>query len=76
MEKEKQRPRAQKRHAEAQQQGLTCIDCHKGVAHLLPDDYDENVDYTAGVKMTPIAQPVGEPGPPAASAGGPLPAKP
>ena len=76
MEKAKQRPRAQQRHAEAQQKGMTCIDCHKGIAHLLPDDYDENVDYTAGVKMTPIAQPVGEPGPPAASAGGPGTTKP
>jgi hypothetical protein len=50
---------------------MTCIDCHKGIAHLLPDDYDENVDYTAGVTITPVAQAVGLPGPPAASAGGP-----
>src|SRR5206468_1246796 len=36
IEKDKQRPRAQQRHAEAQQKGMTCIDCHKGIAHLLP----------------------------------------
>jgi cytochrome c-type protein NapC len=75
MEKAKQRPRAQQRHAEAQQKGMTCIDCHKGIAHLLPQDYDEDFDYTAGVKVTPHVA-IGEPGPPAASAGGPIPAKP
>jgi cytochrome c-type protein NapC len=35
----KQRPSAQKKHAEAQKQGKTCIDCHKGIAHLLPAEY-------------------------------------
>lgn len=35
----KQRPAAQKGHAKAQQQGMTCIDCHKGIAHLLPKEY-------------------------------------
>ena len=35
----KQRPSAQRKHAEAQQQGMTCIDCHKGIAHLLPKEY-------------------------------------
>jgi hypothetical protein len=53
MEKQKQRPKAQQMHAQAQQQGKTCIDCHKGIAHLLPDDYDESVDYTAGIVTTP-----------------------
>jgi nitrate/TMAO reductase-like tetraheme cytochrome c subunit len=23
----------------AQQEGKTCIDCHKGIAHLLPKEY-------------------------------------
>ncbi|UCH39160.1 MAG: NapC/NirT family cytochrome c [Gammaproteobacteria bacterium] len=27
-----------------QQTGETCIDCHKGIAHKLPDDYDEDDD--------------------------------
>jgi len=44
MQKTKQRPRAQKNHATAQQRGKTCIDCHKGVAHLLPAEYDEAAD--------------------------------
>ena len=35
----KQRPRAQSEHARAQKEGGTCIDCHKGIAHLLPRDY-------------------------------------
>ena len=28
---------ARKKHQRAQQGGETCIDCHKGLAHLLPD---------------------------------------
>ena len=35
----KQRPSAQSDHARAQKDGKTCIDCHKGVAHLLPKEY-------------------------------------
>ena len=39
-----QKPRAAKQHDDARKENLTCIDCHKGVAHraihkLLPDDY-------------------------------------
>lgn len=29
------------RHARAEEQGETCIDCHKGLAHEEPDDPDE-----------------------------------
>lgn len=32
----RQQKRAQIRHTEAMEQGKTCIDCHKGVAHKLP----------------------------------------
>lgn len=32
-----QKEEAQKRHAEAKLAGDTCIDCHKGIAHQLPD---------------------------------------
>jgi cytochrome c-type protein NapC len=42
MEKAKQRPRAQTNHAKAQQENKTCIDCHKGIAHLLPAEYTED----------------------------------
>jgi len=38
----KQRPRAQTQHAKAQKEGGTCIDCHKGIAHLLPKEYKED----------------------------------
>jgi cytochrome c-type protein NapC len=37
----KQKPKAQKKHAEAMAKGGTCIDCHKGIAHLLPREYEE-----------------------------------
>jgi cytochrome c-type protein NapC len=33
----RQQLRARNRHAEAEEQGKTCIDCHKGVAHQLPE---------------------------------------
>jgi len=39
MEVKKQKPKAQKMHAQAVQEGKTCIDCHKGIAHLLPKEY-------------------------------------
>jgi cytochrome c-type protein NapC len=42
MNSSKQSPRAQKNHAEAQKVGKTCIDCHKGIAHLLPREYNED----------------------------------
>jgi cytochrome c-type protein NapC len=32
----RQQARARNRHSEAEQQGKTCIDCHKGIAHQLP----------------------------------------
>ncbi|MGE5546342.1 MAG: NapC/NirT family cytochrome c [Solirubrobacterales bacterium] len=33
----RQAKRARDRHAEAADQGKTCIDCHKGIAHKLPE---------------------------------------
>ncbi len=33
MKPEAQKKRARKQHANAQEEGLTCIDCHKGIAH-------------------------------------------
>ena len=42
MNASKQTPRAQKGHAKAQAEGKTCIDCHKGIAHLLPREYNED----------------------------------
>jgi cytochrome c-type protein NapC len=37
----KQKPKAQQNHALAQKEGKTCIDCHKGIAHLLPKEYHD-----------------------------------
>jgi cytochrome c-type protein NapC len=39
METKKQKPKALKMHAQALKEGKTCIDCHKGIAHLLPKEY-------------------------------------
>lgn len=45
-----QRPRARTQHLEAMDNGETCIDCHKGIAHRLPAgaiaDTDEEEDFT------------------------------
>jgi cytochrome c-type protein NapC len=40
----KQKPKAQLNHAKAQKEGMTCIDCHKGIAHLLPKEYKDPDD--------------------------------
>ena len=37
MEMLAQRPEARKAHPTAIREGQTCIDCHRGVAHILPD---------------------------------------
>jgi cytochrome c-type protein NapC len=44
MDATKQKPKAQKMHAEAKLTGKTCIDCHKGIAHLLPKEYRDPED--------------------------------
>lgn len=41
---EKQESRSSTRHEEAEELGLTCIDCHKGIAHSLPMEYDPEKD--------------------------------
>lgn len=42
MDARKQKPKAQENHLKAQKEGKTCIDCHKGIAHLLPKEYNED----------------------------------
>ncbi len=42
MDPHKQNPRAAAKMAQAQKDGKTCIDCHKGIAHLLPKEYNED----------------------------------
>jgi cytochrome c-type protein NapC len=36
-----QKPRAAKMHQLGRKWGYTCIDCHKGIAHQLPGNYDK-----------------------------------
>jgi len=74
MQKTKQRPKAQKNHASADQRGKTCIDCHKGIAHLLPAEYDEAADE-ANLDTTP-APPAAAPQPAAKAEGAAQPAAP
>ncbi len=40
MDLEEQRRRPRTKHPEAMEEGKTCIDCHKGIAHSLPEDYE------------------------------------
>jgi len=42
MDPHKQSPRAAAKMAQAKKDGKTCIDCHKGIAHLLPKEYNED----------------------------------
>ncbi len=37
MSKDKQSEKAQARHAKANKEGMTCIECHYGIAHAEPD---------------------------------------
>ncbi|VAW93151.1 Cytochrome c-type protein NapC [hydrothermal vent metagenome] len=39
---EEQQGRAARKHKKMSLKGKTCIDCHKGIAHNLPKDYDED----------------------------------
>jgi cytochrome c-type protein NapC len=41
MNPKKQGSRGRKKMEAGQKEGKTCIDCHKGVAHLLPKEYKE-----------------------------------
>ena len=41
MDLTKQERRSQKRHTTAIDKGMTCIDCHKGIAHELPEGWDD-----------------------------------
>lgn len=44
MDFDRQTERSVNRHEDAADEGLTCIDCHKGVAHSLPEEYDAELD--------------------------------
>jgi len=61
MDFEKQEPRSADRHEEGFDDGKTCIDCHKGIAHKLPkgafkDKPEANLDTGgAGAKSVQLA---------------------
>ncbi len=42
MDLDVQARRPREKHPEAMEEGKTCIDCHKGVAHKLPEGYDDD----------------------------------
>ncbi|MDG2915897.1 NapC/NirT family cytochrome c [Bisgaard Taxon 10/6] len=42
MEISAQKPAAQDFHTQAKENGQTCIDCHKGIVHFLPEDKNDN----------------------------------
>jgi len=44
MDFERQESRSADAHEEAIENNLTCIDCHKGIAHQLPAEYDPEQD--------------------------------
>ena len=44
MDTTKQHPRSRAAMEKGQKEGKTCIDCHKGIAHLLPKEYNESDD--------------------------------
>ena len=43
---------ASKKHQHAKEEGKTCIDCHKGIAHEEPDEPEEEVAETKVTKPT------------------------
>jgi len=42
MSPSKHNPAVVKRHALAQEQGKTCIDCYMDIAHRMPDEFIDN----------------------------------
>jgi cytochrome c-type protein NapC len=40
MDFDKQERRPRERHPQGMKEGKSCIDCHKGIAHSLPEDYE------------------------------------
>ncbi|CAO3433119.1 NapC/NirT family cytochrome c [Azospirillum doebereinerae] len=75
----KQKPRAQKQHEMAKADGMTCIDCHKGIAHK---PVHQNLDENGNPKpeapkpeaKTAAILPVSVPAPAAPAAPAPVPA--
>jgi cytochrome c-type protein NapC len=49
MDYTKQSNRAMVQHIQGEKDGKTCIDCHKGIAHRLPDMYTLDPSAVIGV---------------------------
>ncbi len=47
MDFHEQKNASRKAMKKGMKEGKTCIDCHKGIAHELPDDYDEDSEIPA-----------------------------
>jgi cytochrome c-type protein NapC len=41
MSPELQKQTPYRKHMKAKEEGKTCIDCHKGIAHQLPKEYED-----------------------------------
>lgn len=68
MDLEKQPARAAREHGRAFEEGRTCIECHQGIAHQLPEDWDESPVWAAAEPVERVAEaaPAAPPPPPEA----------
>ena len=57
MDPEAQERVSARRHEKAFKQGQTCIDCHKGIAHHLPEGYEEEEASVSGEMPGPREKP-------------------
>jgi cytochrome c-type protein NapC len=48
MDVEKQGRQARRRHETANEQRKTCIECHQGIAHRLPDNWEQTYEKVVG----------------------------
>jgi nitrate/TMAO reductase-like tetraheme cytochrome c subunit len=53
MDLESQRTRARRSHEQGVEEGLTCISCHQGIAHELPEGWEDRYDELFGVDLGP-----------------------
>ncbi|HEY5808269.1 MAG TPA: NapC/NirT family cytochrome c [Povalibacter sp.] len=57
MDPEQQGKMARRQHEKAVKEGMTCIDCHQGIAHKLPPEPEEATEAPAGQAPDAAAQP-------------------
>ncbi|WP_187774730.1 NapC/NirT family cytochrome c [Billgrantia pellis] len=56
---EQQAARASREHSRAFDQGMTCIECHQGIAHRLPEAWDESPVWAGRFEVADAADGVG-----------------